>query len=81
VCGTLLLQDLERKAYQSGIGAVCLNPARRRPLAVEFYRKHSPQATGWDFNGSVETVQFRKTLDERALLSRVPSTPWEHAAK
>jgi GNAT superfamily N-acetyltransferase len=61
--GTLLLRELERRAFQSGIRTLCLDTARRRPLTLEFYRKHGYQEAGQSFYGAVETVQFRKTLD------------------
>ena len=63
--GTQLLRELERLAFQSGIRTLCLDAARRRPLTLEFYRKHGYQETGRGFYGEVETVQFSKTLDER----------------
>jgi GNAT superfamily N-acetyltransferase len=62
-CGTQLLRELERLAFQSGIRTLCLDTARRRPLTLEFYRKHGYQETGRGFYGEVETVQFSKTLD------------------
>ncbi len=61
--GTQLLRELERLAFQSGIRTLCLDTARRRPLTLEFYRKHGYQETGQGFYGEVETVQFSKTLD------------------
>jgi GNAT superfamily N-acetyltransferase len=63
--GTLLLRELERRAFQSGIRTLSLDTARRRPLTLEFYRKHGYQEIGQSFYGAVETVQFRKTLDEQ----------------
>ncbi len=63
--GTLLLRELERKAFQAGVRTLCLDTALRRPLTLEFYCKHGYQETGRGFYGAVETVQFRKTLDER----------------
>jgi GNAT superfamily N-acetyltransferase len=63
--GTQLLQELERIAFQSGIRTLCLDTARRRPLTLEFYRKHGYQETGRGFYGEIETVQFSKTLDEQ----------------
>jgi len=63
--GTLMLRELERRAFQSGVRTLCLDTARRRPLTLEFYRKHGYQETGRSFYGAVETVQFSKTLDER----------------
>ena len=62
-CGTQLLRELERLAFQSGIRTLCLDTARRRPLTLEFYRKHGYQETGQGFYGEVETVQFSKILD------------------
>ena len=64
-CGTQLLRELERLAFQSGILTLRLDTARRRPLTLEFYRKHGYQETGRGFYGEVETVQFSKTLDEQ----------------
>ena len=61
--GTQLLRELERLALQSGIRTLRLDAARRRPLTLEFYRKHGYQETGRGFYGEVETVQFSKTLD------------------
>lgn len=63
--GTQLLRELERMAFQSGIRTLCLDTARRRPLTLEFYHKHGYQETGRGFYGEIETVQFKKTLDER----------------
>ena len=63
--GTQLLRELERLAFQSGIRTLCLDAARRRPLTLEFYRKHGYQETGRGSYGEVETVKFSKTLDER----------------
>jgi len=63
--GTQLLRELEQTAYRSGIRTICLETARRRPLTLDFYRKHGYQETGTGFYGEVETVQFSKSLDER----------------
>jgi len=63
--GTLLLRELERRAFRCGVRTLCLDAARRRPLTLEFYRKHGYQETGQSFYGAVETVQFSKMLDER----------------
>ncbi len=60
--GTQLLRELERIAFQSGIRAICLDTAKRRPLTLKFWRKHGYQETGRGFYGQVETVQFSKTL-------------------
>jgi GNAT superfamily N-acetyltransferase len=62
--GTLLLRELERRAYQAGVRKLCLDTARRRPLTLEFYRKHGYQETGSSFYGAVETVQFARNLSE-----------------
>jgi GNAT superfamily N-acetyltransferase len=67
--GTLMLRELERRAFQLGVHTLCLDTARRRPLTLEFYRKHGYQETGQSFYGAVETVQFSKTLDERVCES------------
>ena len=67
--GTQLLRELERLAFQSGIRTICLDAARRRPLTLEFYRKHGYQETGRGFYGEVETVQLSKTLDVRVCVS------------
>ena len=67
--GTLVLRELERRAFQAGIRTLCLDTARRRPLTLEFYRKHGYQESGQSFYGAVETVQFSKILDERACES------------
>lgn len=69
--GTLLLRELERRAFQSGVHTLCLDTARRRPLTLDFYRKHGYQETGHSFYGAVETVRFSKTLDERVYESAV----------
>ena len=67
--GTLMLRELERRAFQSGVRTLCLDTARGRQLTLEFYRKHGYQETGRSFYGAVETVQFSKTLDERVCES------------
>jgi GNAT superfamily N-acetyltransferase len=69
--GTFLLRELERRAFRSGVRTLCLDTARRRPLSLEFYRKHGYQEIGQGFYGAVETVQFSKTLDERVCKSAV----------
>ena len=61
--GTMLLRELERRAFQSGIRTLCLDAARRRPLTLQFYRKHGYQEIGQSFYGVVETVRFKKALD------------------
>ena len=63
--GTRLLQELERRAFRSGIRTICLEAARIRPLTLEFYRKHGYHECGQSFYGSIETVKFSKKLDER----------------
>src|SRR5438874_8155262 len=62
--GTLMLRELERRAFQSGVRTLCLDTARRRPLTLEFYRRHGYQDRGQSFYGGGETVQFRRALDE-----------------
>lgn len=70
--GTLLLRELERRAIQSGIRTLCLDAARRRSLTLEFYRKHGYQEIGQSFYGAVETVQFKKALEERVAPDETP---------
>lgn len=60
--GTLLLRELERRASESGVRTLCLDAARRRPLTLEFYRKHGYEECGQGFYGVVEMVQFRKVI-------------------
>jgi hypothetical protein len=60
--GTRLLRDLERRAFLSGIRTLTLETPRRRPLTLEFYRKHGYQETGRGIYGAVETVLFGKIL-------------------
>jgi GNAT superfamily N-acetyltransferase len=60
--GTLLLRELERLAFQCGVRTLCLDAARRRPLTLEFYRKHGYHESGQSFYGIVEMVQFQKAL-------------------
>lgn len=69
--GTLLLQELELRALQSGIRTLCLQAARRRPLTLEFYRKHGYKETGQSYYGAVETVRFRKALAAHVQGSRL----------
>ena len=61
--GTLLLHELERRAFQSGVRTLCLEAARRRPLTLEFYRKHGFKESGQGVYGVVETVKFSKILE------------------
>ena len=63
--GTLMLRELERRAFQSGVRTLCLDTAWRRTSTLQFYRKHGYQEPGQSFYEAVETVQFSKTLDER----------------
>ncbi len=67
--GTTLLRELERRAFRSGVRVLCLETARRRPLTLQFYRKHGYQETGRGFYGAVETVRFSKTLDKQLCQS------------
>lgn len=60
--GTLILHELERRAFKSGVRTLCLDTAKRRPLTLQFYSKHGYQETGQSFYGAVETVRFSKTL-------------------
>lgn len=60
--GTILLEELERRAWQAGVGNLCLEAAKRRPLTLEFYRKHGYQESGQGMYGIIETVRFTKTL-------------------
>ena len=69
--GTLLLRELELRAFVSGIRTLCLETARRRPLTLEFYRQHGYRECGQGFYGAVETVKFRKALAERTCESAV----------
>ena len=61
--GTLLLHELERRAFQSGVRTLCLEAARRRPLTLEFYSKHGFKESGQGVYGAVETVKFSKILE------------------
>lgn len=63
--GTRLLQELERRAFQSGIRTLRLEAARIRPLTLAFYRKHGYRECGQSSYGAVETVQFSKRLEQR----------------
>lgn len=60
--GAQLLGELERLAYQAGVRTIRLDAARRRPLTLEFYRKHGYEEKGRGFYGEVETVEFMKDL-------------------
>ncbi len=60
--GTTLLEELERRAWQAGVRNLCLEAAKRRPLTLEFYRKHGYQETGQGIYGVIETVRFTKSL-------------------
>ncbi len=64
--GTVLLHELERRAVEIGVRTLTLQAARRRPLTLEFYRKHGYQETGKGHYGAVETVRFGKIFGERA---------------
>ncbi len=63
--GSQLLQELERLAFQSGIHVLSFETAKARPLTLEFYRKHGYQETDSGCYGEVETIHFRKVLDEQ----------------
>ena len=63
--GTLLLRELERRAFQAGYRTLCLDTAMRRPLTLAFYRKHGYQESGRGSYGAVQTVQFTKTLEDK----------------
>jgi ribosomal protein S18 acetylase RimI-like enzyme len=67
--GARLLRELEQRAFQSGVRTVCLETARRRPLTLKFYQKHGYHETGQGFYGSIETVRFRKLLEQSAVFS------------
>ncbi len=62
--GTILLRELERRAWQANVVKLCLEAAKRRPLTLEFYRKHGYHESGHGFYGAVETVRFVKTLQD-----------------
>ncbi len=63
--GTVLLRELERRAWQAGVVKLCLEAAKRRPLTLEFYQKHGYQESGHGHYGAIETVRFTKTLSWR----------------
>ncbi len=71
--GSQLLQELERAAFRFGIRTLSFETAKARPLTLEFYRKHGYQETGSGLYGEVETVHFRKVLNERDLIPGAPS--------
>jgi len=82
--GTLILRELERRALQSGVHTLCLDAARRRPLTLEFYRKHGYQEIGQSFYGAVETVQFNKILEtgvREGAASQIATPNGGHAAQ
>ncbi len=60
--GSVLLCELEQRAWQVGVRNLCLEAAKRRPLTLEFYRKQGYQESGHGMYGAVETVRFTKTL-------------------
>lgn len=62
-CGTSLLRELEQNAFRAGVRTLRLETARRRPLTLQFYRKHGYQETGQGLYGAVETIHFSKTLE------------------
>jgi GNAT superfamily N-acetyltransferase len=61
--GTLLLRELEHRAFHSGIRTLCLETAKSRPLTLKFYGKHGYEETGTGQYGDVETVRFEKALN------------------
>ena len=61
--GSAVLSALEQRALEVGILTLCLETAKRRPLTLEFYRKHGYLEEGAGFYGSVETVKFSKLID------------------
>jgi putative hydrolase of the HAD superfamily len=63
--GSCMLRELEMQALKRGFRTLCLETARRRPLTLAFYRKHGYEECGAGIYGAVETVQFRKTLNEQ----------------
>ena len=74
--GTLLLWELERRAYQSGVRALRLQAAKRRPLTLQFYRKHGYLESGQSVYGAVETVRFNKTLEDSLDEKAGQQTGW-----
>ncbi len=60
--GTILLRELESRAWQAGVRNLSLEAAKRRALTLEFYRKHGHLESGHGMYGAVETVRFMKTL-------------------
>ena len=60
--GTQLLDTLERIAFLSGVRRICLEAASRRPLTLEFYRKHGYHEEGRGCYGLIETIKFSKPL-------------------
>lgn len=66
--GTLLLGELERRAVQSGVRTLRLEAAKKRPLTLEFYRKHGYRKSGKSAYGAVETVRLSKRLEVSAGL-------------
>lgn len=61
--GSVLLKELEQRAFRAGIRTFCLSAARRRPLTLRFYRKHGYQESGLGRYGAVRTVRFNKSLE------------------
>jgi len=61
-CGTVLLRELERRAWQVGVLCLRLEAAKQRPLTLKFYRKHGYQESGQGMYGTVETIRFAKIL-------------------
>ncbi len=74
--GTLLLRELERRAYQSGVRTLWLQAAKRRPLTLQFYRKHGYLESGQSAYGAVETVRFHKALEDSVGEKAGEQTGW-----
>jgi GNAT superfamily N-acetyltransferase len=58
--GSQLRREVESRASASGVRTMSLEAARRRPLTLEFYRKHGYRETGTGFYGQIEMVKYRK---------------------
>jgi GNAT superfamily N-acetyltransferase len=60
--GKALLREIEKHAHEAGIRHLRLETPLSRPFTITFYRKYGYEETGRSHYGTVETVQFRKTL-------------------